>query len=751
LNPELDELNSPQREAVEHLDGPLLILAGAGSGKTRVITNRIANLIDNCGVSPWQILAVTFTNKAAQEMRERVERLVGHSAKSISLGTFHSICVRILRRYIDRLGYETSFSIYDSDDQLRLVRQILKDLNISKDRFKPNAILGAIGQFKQEMLGPDEVSLDQQHLFQEVALRVYEAYQAKLKASNALDFDDLLNMAVKLLQKDEEVRSILSDQWKFILVDEYQDTNRAQYSMLRLLTESHQNICVVGDDDQSIYRWRGADIQNILSFEKDYQNSRVVKLEQNYRSTGNILNIAYDVICKNEERKEKKLWTALGEGERAIVYAAETESREGQYIADQISRLSRSEGYSHGKFAVFYRTNAQSRAIEQQLVMNRIPYTIVGGLRFYERKEIKDTLAYLRVLSNIRDEINLLRIINVPARGIGAVTVGKLRNIAATEGTTVFNAMQLACEKNLLSAGPLKKITGFVKLMNELQSLVKTVPLDEFIPELLEKVGYWDMLNREDTDESKDRIANLNELVNEVSEYVTMAGEEASLEAFLERTALVADIDSFDNDNEKVALMTVHSAKGLEFPIVFLTGMEEQLFPHSRSMDSEFAIEEERRLAYVGITRARKKLFLTLARTRMVFGQTRATTPSRFMNDISVEYIEDRSFVLSKQKATDSLHFGRNNENENEFSQLSEDGFEAPDMSIGEMDYEPSFDADTGEPTSAIQPGVKVYHPSWGVGKVVAVIGNGESAKVKVMFPSIPLKQIIAKYLQPVG
>lgn len=743
----LDELNPPQQEAVNHLEGPLLVLAGAGSGKTRVITNRIANLIDFYGVPPWQILAVTFTNKAAQEMRERVERLIGQTAKSMNLGTFHSICVRILRRYIDRLGYKTSFSIYDADDQLKLVRQILADLNISKDRFQPGAILATIGRFKQELLEPTEVTLEQQHLFQEVVIKVYQSYQAQLKANNALDFDDLLNITVKLLQKDQEVRSVLNNQWRFILVDEYQDTNRAQYSILKLLTEEHHNICVVGDDDQSIYRWRGADIQNILSFEKDYHNAKVVKLEQNYRSTGNILNIAHDVIDKNTSRKSKKLWTDLGEGERAVVYAAETESREAQYITDQILRINRQFGRSWGEFAIFYRTNAQSRPIEQQLVMNRIPYTIVGGVRFYERKEIKDALAYMRVLANNRDEINLLRIINVPARGIGAVTVGKLRNIAAKEGTTLFSALALSVERKLLSAGPLKKITEFVNLMKELQTAVKNMPLDEFIPELLDKIGYWEMLNRENTDEAKDRIANLNELVNEVSEYVTMAGEDATLEAFLERTALVSDIDNFDSNSEKVVLMTVHSAKGLEFPVVFLTGMEEQLFPHSRSMDSDLEIEEERRLAYVGITRARKKLFLTLARTRMVFGQTRATIPSRFLNDISVEYIEDRSFVLAKQQASSSFHFAENGVSQTDYS---DEDFESADMTIGEMDYEPSFDAATGEPISPIQPGSKVYHPSWGVGKVVAVVGQGDNAKVKVMFPATPLKQVIAKYLQPV-
>lgn len=751
MNFQLDELNPPQKEAVEHIAGPLLILAGAGSGKTRVITNRIAYLIGECGVPPWKILAVTFTNKAAQEMRERVERLLGLSSADVRMGTFHSVCARLLRRYIDRLGYDSNYSIYDSDDQRALVRQVMKELDISKDRFQPYALQAAISRFKMEMLEPKQVPVEGHNLFMGTAVRVYETYQKRLKTANALDFDDLLNMMVSLLEKDEEVRGILNRKWDYILVDEYQDTNKAQYSLLQLLTEGHSNICVVGDDDQSIYRWRGADVRNILSFEEDYPETKVIKLEQNYRSTGNILNVAHKVISVNEGRKEKKLWTDLVEGERVDVYAAETESREAQWVVDRIRSLISAESLDYHDFAVFYRTNAQSRVVEQQMVQAGIPYTIVGGLRFYERREIKDILAYLRVLNNPVDEMNLLRIINMPPRGIGAVTVGKLRGLAGERGVSLHRAIGIAVREKQLSSGPGRRVETFHALLGRLKRNAAGKPLNELIADVIEKVEYWAMLNKEGTEEAKDRIANLNELINEAAEYVMMAGEEATLESFLERTALVSDIDGFDDDRNRVALMTVHSAKGLEFPAVFITGMEEQLFPHSRSMDSEEEIEEERRLAYVGITRARRRLALTLARTRMVFGQTRATIPSRFLNDIPPECIEDSGYVLTRPQTRSRITFGKEASSGSLSADgSSSDGFEN-EFDHLETDYEPSYDIDTGEAVNPIQAGVKVFHSNWGVGKVVAVVGKGAKAKVTVMFPNVPLKNIIAKYLQVVS
>ncbi len=745
----LDHLNPPQREAVEHGEGPLLILAGAGSGKTRVITHRIAHLIDRRHVPPQAILAVTFTNKAAQEMRERVETLLDPSGSHVQLGTFHSICARFLRRFIDRIGYSTSFSIYDSADQLALVKAVVKDLNIATDRFKPSALLHAIGRYKLDMLEPREVPPAGFNVFESVAVRVYEEYQRRLKIASALDFDDLLNLSVRLLQKDEEIRRIQNRMWRHILVDEYQDTNKAQYTLLRLLTREHHNICVVGDDDQSIYRWRGADISNIRSFEKDYPKARVVRLEQNYRSTGRILDAAHDVIRKNADRKEKKLWTDLGRGERITVYAAETETREAQFVVDEIDAEAERRELTYKDFAVFYRTNAQSRVLEKQLVAMGIPYTIIGGLRFYERKEVKDALAYLRVLANRRDEVNLLRIVNTPPRGIGAATVAKLRQVAAERNACLQEGMETAIMEKRLSKGPLEKIKAFSRLLKELRGLSERLPLNELLFEVIEKTGYRQWLESEGLEAAEERLANLAELVNEAAEFVRMMGEDASLETFLERTALVSDIDGFDEEKDRVALMTVHSAKGLEFPVVFMVGMEEQLFPHSLSYDQDIDMEEERRLAYVGITRARRKLYMTLARTRMLFGSTRANLPSRFLNDIDPARIDDRGFFARSAKpAFSGRTFAAETPRRAAEPDFDFDRDYTDETPPEEPEYEPAFDVDTGEPVSGIQPGSKVYHPTYGVGKAVAVAGSGADAKVTVMFPSQPLKKIVARYLQ---
>ncbi len=738
-DPLLDNLNPPQFEAVTHGLGPLLILAGAGSGKTRVITHRIAFLLDRLGVRPYNVLAVTFTNKAAQEMRERVENILGHRSAGVQLGTFHAVCARFLRSHIEALGYKTTFTIYDSDDQHSLVRHCMKDLNIATDRFNPRAVLGTISQFKQELLEPAQVPVDGHNIFANTVARIYELYQARLKDANSLDFDDLLAFTVKLLQADEELCALQSETWKHILVDEYQDTNKAQYLMLRLLTRHHQNICVVGDDDQSIYRWRGANLANILNFEDDYPDTRVIKLEQNYRSTATILNVAHNVISRNVERKDKKLWTELESGSQVVVYAAETENREAQFVADEIDRLHR-QNLHYRDIAVFYRTNAQSRALEQQFLQTRVPYTIIGGLKFYERKEIKDILAYLRFLYNPDDEVNLLRIINVPARGIGTVSIGKIRSFAHENSLSLWEAIKPSLAAKLFGKGPAKKIQDFMALIDDLQDASRTLPLDELTPDIIEATGYWEMLNREDSEQARDRIANLNELVNEVTEFVRSNGEEATLAAFLERAALVSDIDGFVDTNDRVAMMTVHSAKGLEFPVVFVTGMEEQLFPHSRSMDSEEGIEEERRLAYVGITRARERLFLTLARSRMIFGSTRVTLPSRFLSDIEPEHLDDRSFA-SQPIQQSHMHFsGDTQPGSNDFGD-----------SYNEISYEPTYDAETGTLRSPIQPGIKVFHPSYGVGKVALVEGNGDNAKCTVLFPGMPMKKIVARFLQPVG
>ncbi|RJO65100.1 MAG: ATP-dependent DNA helicase PcrA [Myxococcales bacterium] len=743
----LDVLNPPQRDAVLHGEGPLLILAGAGSGKTRVITHRIAHLVRAAGVAPDAILAVTFTNKAAQEMRERVEKLLGYSAGRIHLGTFHAICARLIRRHADALGFKASFSIYDSADQLALVKQVMKDLNVNAERFVPAAVHAAIGRFKQDLLDPKQVVVDGRDVFAQVAARVYESYQIKLKEANALDFDDLLNFAVRLLQEDAALRARYNEAWEYILVDEYQDTNKAQYAFLRLLTERRHNICVVGDDDQSIYRWRGANLQNILDFEKDFQGARVIKLEQNYRSSENILSVAHNVISRNVGRKAKKLWTDAEAGERTIVYAAETEKREAQFVADEIAALVSHQGLSFGDIAIFYRTNAQSRPFESQFVLSNIPYTIVGGLRFYERKEIKDILAYLRVLLNPGDEISLQRIINVPRRGIGDETVGKIRGVSLQRRLPFWEAMREAMRLKALSIAAAGRVGDFLELVGSLRETASTMTLAQLVPMVIEKTGYWAMLNAEGTEEAKDRIENLQGLVNEVVEFARVYGEDATLDNFLERASLASDVDEFSESRERVALMTVHAAKGLEFPAVFLTGMEEQLFPHSRAMDAPEDIEEERRLAYVGITRARRRLYLTLARSRMVFGQTKATRPSRFLGDVSPSYLDDRSAIPFRAAGpSGGFRFGARQLGATRFGS-GEEAFDGD----GEPSYEPTYDAETGEAASPFQPGMKVFHPSFGVGKIVSIVGQGEEAKVTVLFPGAPMKKIMARFLQPVN
>lgn len=763
---DLQSLNEPQRAAVLHGDGPLLILAGAGSGKTRVITYRIAHLISDLGVAAHHIVAMTFTNKAAQEMRERVETMLGAGARGISMGTFHGLCAQILRRHIDRLGYQATFTIYDSHDQLSVVKQIEKEMNVSSERFQPQAVLGTISRFKQDLLEPGQISTNGYNLFQNQAARIYEVYQRRLQEANALDFDDLLNLVVRLFRTHEDVRAGYGALWRYILVDEYQDTNKAQYTLLRLLTQSHTNICVVGDDDQSIYRWRGATIQNILSFEKDFPGATVVKLEQNYRSTGTILSVAHELISKNSGRKPKKLWTAEGEGSRVVLFTAETETREAEFVLEEIRELARVRQGGWRDFAIFYRTNAQSRALEQRFTIAGIPYAIVGGLKFYERKEIKDVLAYFRVLQNSHDEVNLLRIINIPARGIGATTIGRLREMAQEQHISLWEALSTAIKHKALAAGIEAKLAGFIELIDHLREAKDRLPLNELLLEVLDKSGYIAMLNQEASDEAKDRIENLNELGNEIAGFLQANGDEASLQSFLENASLQSDADGFESGPDRVVLMTVHAAKGLEFPVVFLTGMEEQLFPHSRSLESEEDIEEERRLAYVGITRAREQLYITLARTRMVFGTTRPTEPSRFLNDVNPEHLEDRTrhhfqvpagafrtgFDQSKsQSRARYAHM----EKQTTFSASHRDAPKAPTPPPPRPrdpdDYEPSYDANTGELSTPFRSGAKVYHPQFGVGKVAGVEGHGEDMKVSVLFPGLPQKKFMAKFLQIVG
>jgi len=762
-------LNEAQMQGVEHVYGPLLILAGAGSGKTRVITHRIVNLVQNYGIFPSKILAVTFTNRAAREMHERIVKILGPVGNSVSLGTFHKTCLRLLRKHIDRLGYKTSFTIYDDDDQIQVVKQAMKELDLSRERFAPRALLAHISRFKNDMLEPHQVEVDDYNMFRQAARRVYEIYQHKLKESQALDFDDLLNFTVRLLKENADICYEYNDRWPFIMVDEYQDTNKAQYEMLRLLTKKQQNICVVGDDDQSIYRWRGADLRNILSFETDFPNCETVKLEQNYRSTQIILDAAHDLISKNLQRKEKKLWTEREYGERIIFFTGETERREAQYVAEEIIKVKSKNNLKNQDIAIFYRTNAQSRAIEEQMRLAGLPYAMVGGVRFYERKEIKDVLAYLRLLVNEMDDVSLKRVINVPARGIGDRTVENIEMHSRGHSISFWQSLnELARQGHQVSAAVAKKLNSFIELIELLKKDCQSMNIFDVFQNIIEKSGYKKALEEEDSDEARDRLENLAEMANEIYEFQRDLQSEATVERFIEEVSLMADIDTYEETPDRVTLMTVHSAKGLEFPVVFITGMEEQLFPHSRSVDSEEEIEEERRLAYVGITRAMQQLYFTMARARMVNGVSRATRQSRFLSDIDPERIDNRSLPAwdeievapakwnakpwdkrGIQAGGAELSFGGTSKKDS-ITLHPEEGFTDSDISFDGGYEEPVYDADSGAIVSAIRKGSKVYHPSFGVGMVISISGQGENAKCSVSFPGIPIKKLVAKFLQPV-
>ncbi len=745
----LHSLNEPQRDAVLNTEGPLLILAGAGSGKTRVITHRIAHLVQECGVAPWNILAVTFTNKAAQEMKERVIALLGDRGRHCRVGTFHSTCAMLLRRYIDRLGYSQSFTIYDAQDQQSMVKRIINDLKINAERFTPGQLLGGISQAKQRMAGPETMTFQNgsgYNPFTDVLAKVYAEYQNRLRKQNAVDFDDLLGLTVTLFQEHPDIREEINHRWQYILVDEYQDTNMVQFMLLTQLTKTHDNICVVGDDDQSIYRWRGADISNILDFERRFPGAKVIKLEQNYRSTQTILAAAHDVIEKNKTRKEKTLWTDLGDGEEIDIYTAETERKEAQFVTEEILRQKAGGERSNKDFAVFYRTNAQSRVVEEMLRTREIAYTIVGGVRFYERKEIKDILAYLRILDNPADDINLSRIINVPPRRIGQTTLDTLARFAAENDIPLLEAIRQSTGAgvHLFRSNVVSALQGFINLVDDMLSLAASSSLAELVEEILDRSGYMDMLHRRNDEESADREQNLSEFLNEVQEYeesLRATDQAASLQGLLERVALQTDMDSWESKDDRVTLMSLHSAKGLEFDTVFLTGMEEELFPHSRSYDDEESMEEERRLCYVGITRAKRKLYLTRAMSRMQYGHTTTRAPSRFLHDILPERLRDRS---QPTRPSPGLLSGSSRSS---YSQGMDIEVESQEV----FDTEPVFDADSGQLSVPLGPGVKVHHPSFGVGKLVKMDGQGDDAKCTVLFPGRPMKKIMAKFLTPVG
>lgn len=654
-----DTLNPKQKEAVLHTDGPLLILAGAGSGKTRVLTHRIAYLIDECGVNPWNIMAITFTNKAAGEMRERVDNLVGFGAESIWVSTFHSSCVRILRRHIENLGYTTSFSIYDSDDQKTLMRQVFKTLDIDTKQFKERSVLAAISSAKDKLITPEEFLLNAGGDFREKKTgEIYKEYQKQLKKNNALDFDDLIVKTVELFQNNPQILDYYQERFRYIMVDEYQDTNMAQFKLVSLLASKYRNLCVVGDDDQSIYRFRGADIQNILSFENTFPGTMVIKLEQNYRSTQNILDAANEVIRHNFGRKDKTLWTANGEGDKILFKQFDTAKDEADFVVRQI----RDSRYSYQDQAVLYRTNAQSRLLEERCIFYNVPYRLVGGVNFYQRKEIKDILAYLKTIANGVDDLSVIRIINVPKRGIGATTIGRVTAFASEHNMSFYDTLKEA--KQIPGIGKAaEKISRFIAQMEVFRAMAysEEYSMKDLIDHILEDTGYEEELQEEGEIEAQTRLENIEELINKAAAYEEDS-EHPTLDEFLEQVALVADIDNVDDTEDRVTLMTLHSAKGLEFPKVYLVGMEDGLFPGMMSIMSgdKTEMEEERRLCYVGITRAKKELVLTAARQRMINGETRWSKPSRFINEIPSNLLDTDKLqpAFGKSKQDDPGDFG---------------------------------------------------------------------------------------------
>ncbi|MFS0820656.1 DNA helicase PcrA [Bacillus sp. 1P02SD] len=724
-------LNEQQQEAVKATDGPLLIMAGAGSGKTRVLTHRIAYLMVEKQVAPWNILAITFTNKAAREMKERVQAILGGAAEDIWISTFHSMCVRILRRDIDRLGFNRNFSILDTTDQLSVIKNILKEKNIDPKKFDPRSILGTISSAKNELQTPEEYEKTAGGMYEQIVSDVYKLYQKRLRKNQALDFDDLIMITIQLFKRVPEVLEFYQRKFQYIHVDEYQDTNRAQYILVKLLASRFKNLCVVGDSDQSIYRWRGADIANILSFEKDYKNAKVILLEQNYRSTQRILKAANQVIQNNMNRKAKNLWTENDEGNKIFYYRADSESGEAQFVAGKIRELVNGGKRSYKDIAILYRTNAQSRVMEEVLLKSNINYQIVGGIKFYDRKEIKDILAYLRVIANPDDDISLTRIINVPKRGIGATSIDKIANYAIAQDLSIFQALQ-EVEQIGLSAKITNSLREFRDLINNWDQMQDYLSVTELVESVLEKTGYLEALKTEKTLESQSRIENIEEFLS-VTQNFEKANDDKSLVAFLTDLALVADIDKLEEDendkNNAVVLMTLHSAKGLEFPVVFLMGLEEGVFPHSRSLMEEAEMEEERRLAYVGITRAEEELYISNAQMRTLYGRTSMNPVSRFIAEIPEELLEDLGAQRKQQMRTP-------------FSSTS-----SPSRQPERRVFSKPLAQSTGGDEIGWKVGDKAEHKKWGIGTVVSVKGEGESKELDIAFPSpTGIKRLLAKF-----
>lgn len=727
MNPIFDTLNDRQCEAVKHTEGPLLITAGAGSGKTKVLTCRIAHLLE-LGVAPYRILAITFTNKAAKEMKERVTNLVGAQADSIWLSTFHSFCAKLLRFEVDGFhGYTRNFTIYDSSDQLVLVKDCLKKLNLDDKQFMPRSVLGTISSAKNVLMDAKAFAAKASDFYEQKVADVYALYQEKLRENNAVDFDDLLFLAVRLLQEKEDVREKYQSRFQYILVDEYQDTNHAQYALTKILAARWRNICVVGDADQSIYAWRGADIRNIIDFTRDYPDAASIKLEQNYRSTKTILHAANAVIDNNESRPKKTLWTENPAGNKIIHYQAQTEHDEADYIAGVIYNRHEISHEPYGDMAILFRTNAQSRVLEEKLMRYAIPYTMVGGTKFYDRKEIKDVLAYLRLLYNPEDSLSLTRIINVPKRNIGATTMEHVAAYAAEQGISLFEALSSTDEIPVTKRAR-TSLENFAAMIFDLLNDIEGKDVLSLIETVIKQTGYGDMLDKEaeHDPQGESRKENVGEFLSVAKDYMD-SNPDGNLQDFLENVALVSDVDDFESSDSKVTLMTLHAAKGLEFPVVFLTGLDEGLFPHSRTLLDPSQVEEERRLAYVGITRAERQLYVTNAITRTMYGRISAYMPSRFLAEIPPQLMEDYHHKSTMPQSRTTAVPGKQR------------------VSILTKPVASSLPKKHAV-TDTYAKGDKVRHKIWGIGTVLQVIGEGANMQMKIQFPTKGVRQVVVKY-----
>ena len=722
VNEIYEKLNPVQADAVRHVNGPLLILAGAGSGKTRVLTHRIAHLLLVEKVSPYSILAITFTNKAALEMRERVAAIMPDAAHDLWVATFHSTCLKILRRESDLLGYNRDFTIYDEGDKQTLIKDCFKELNIDDKKFSPQSVSGIISKAKNKLIDENKYETEADNILTKTVTKVYSLYQSKLRSYNAMDFDDLLYLAVRLFKEHPDVLEKYQHKFRYILVDEYQDTNFVQYMLVKMLAQKSRNLCVVGDPDQGIYGWRGADIQNILSFERDYPEANVVTLEQNYRSTQTILDAANHVISCNQGRKEKRLWTDAGMGSPIIVYKSQDEFAEARYVAEQIKHLKMIEGVPYSECAVLYRTHAQSRVLEEIMLRSGIPYTIIGGLRFYERREIKDIMAYLRIIINPADEISLNRIINVPKRGIGDASLAKIFAFARESGIPTGLIMEKAEEIPGLTGKAKKQAVILGNLLQLWRQQQEFLPVTELTVDILERTGYRQELEFEGTVEARTRLENLDEFLSVTKSY-DQETVEGSLGEFLSELSLVTDADRDDGETDRVSMMTLHTAKGLEFPSVFLVAMEEGIFPHNRSVSEPSELEEERRLAYVGITRARQKLFMTYSVQRTIFGNTNYNRPSRFLEEIPVDLVSGAHPYGEKKKSKVQVKTQK------------------PQLGMNKQTG--SLNKSSGQNFIL---GDKVQHAKWGMGVIIGVNGVGSNAVLQVAFPDLGVKSLAVGY-----